>query len=152
MLPMVTQLTNRGSNAKPGLTRMLQTEPSTIPQTDERTRGGEMELMILRSREGPGRVFFLRSAASESKRILLRFFKGIDSFQESSSYPKFTVKDLNLKTWYGIPYMWTLKRNDTDELMKQKETYRLRKRTYDWQGDGMVREFGVDMYTLLCSE
>lgn len=50
MLPMVTQLTNRGSNAKPGLTRMLQTEPSTIPQTDERTQGGEMELMILRER------------------------------------------------------------------------------------------------------
>ena len=41
--------------------------------------------------------------------------------------------------------MWTLKRNDTDELMKQKETDRLRKRTYDWQGDGMVREFGVDI-------
>ena len=29
---------------------MLLTEPSAIPQTDERTQAGEMELMILRVR------------------------------------------------------------------------------------------------------
>ena len=28
---------------------------------------------------------------------------------------------------YDIPYMWNLKRNDTNELTKQKETHRLRK-------------------------
>ena len=36
---------------------------------------------------------------------------------------------------------------------KQKQTHRLRKRTYGcWgygQGEGIVREFGMDMYTLL---
>ena len=26
---------------------------------------------------------------------------------------------------YDIPYMWTLERNDTNELTKQKETHRL---------------------------
>ena len=28
---------------------------------------------------------------------------------------------------HDIPYMWTRKRNDTNELTKQKETHRLRK-------------------------
>ena len=30
---------------------------------------------------------------------------------------------------YDIPHMWNLKRNDTNKLIKQKETHRLRKRT-----------------------
>ena len=29
-----------------------------------------------------------------------------------------------------FPYMWTLKRNDTSEVTKQKETHRLREQTY----------------------
>ena len=33
-------------------------------------------------------------------------------------------------------------------LMKQKETYRFRKRIYCCQGEGIVREFGKVMYTL----
>ena len=41
-----------------------------------------------------------------------------------------------------IPYMWNLKRNDANELTKQKETHRLRQ-------DGAVRKFGMDTYTLL---
>ena len=51
--------------------------------------------------------------------------------------------------------MWNLKRNDTNELLftKQKQTHRLRERTYGYQGrrvgGGRVREFGIDMYTLL---
>ena len=35
---------------------------------------------------------------------------------------------------------------------KQKQTYRLRERTYGYQGgrvEGRDREFGIDMYTLL---
>ena len=28
---------------------------------------------------------------------------------------------------HDIPYMWNLKRNDTNEFTKQKETHRLRK-------------------------
>ena len=44
------------------------------------------------------------------------------------------------------PYMWNLKRNDTNELTKQKKTWRMRL----WLlGEGIVREFGMDMYTLL---
>ena len=31
------------------------------------------------------------------------------------------------------PYMWNLKRNDTNELTKQKETHRLREQTYGCQ-------------------
>ena len=35
---------------------------------------------------------------------------------------------------YDIPYMWNLKRNDTNELTKQKETHRLRKQLVVAQG------------------
>ena len=35
------------------------------------------------------------------------------------------------KTLFDIPYMWNLKRNDTNELTKQKATHRLREQTYD---------------------
>ena len=53
---------------------------------------------------------------------------------------------------HDIPYMWNLKRNDTNELTKQKETHRLRKPTHGCRGEGAVRDFGKDMYTLLCLE
>ena len=33
-------------------------------------------------------------------------------------------------------------------LTKQKKTHRLRKRTYGFWGEGIVREFGMVMYTL----
>ena len=45
--------------------------------------------------------------------------------------------------------MWNLKRNDTDERTKQKETHRLREQTYGCQGEGPVREFGMGIYTPL---
>ena len=58
--------------------------------------------------------------------------------------------------WYDIPYMWDLKRNDINELTKQKQTHRLQEQAYgccwgwvggeEW-GKGIVREFGMDMYT-----
>ena len=35
--------------------------------------------------------------------------------------------DREAEVSYGIPYMWNLKRNDTNELTKQKKTPRLRK-------------------------
>ena len=53
---------------------------------------------------------------------------------------------------YDIPYMWNLKRNDTNELTKQKETHRLRKQTYGCWGEGIVRDFGKVTYTLLYSK
>ena len=39
-------------------------------------------------------------------------------------------------TVYDIPYMWTLKRNDMNELAKQKETHRLREQSDDSPGEG----------------
>ena len=41
--------------------------------------------------------------------------------------------------------MWNLKRTDTTELAKQKETQRLRKQTYSFQGEGIIRDFGKVM-------
>ena len=35
-----------------------------------------------------------------------------------------------------IPYMWNLNINDTNELIKLKETHRLREQTYDCWGEG----------------
>ena len=56
---------------------------------------------------------------------------------------------------YDIPYMWNLKRNDTNELTyKTEETHKLREGTYGCQvggggGEGIVRKFGVELYTML---
>ena len=54
---------------------------------------------------------------------------------------------------YDIPYMWNPKRIVAIELTKEKETHRLREWIYGCQGEGWeegtVREFGMDMYTLL---
>jgi len=41
------------------------------------------------------------------------------------------------------------KRNHANGLTEQKETHRLREWTYGCWGEGTVREFGMDMYTLL---
>ena len=58
---------------------------------------------------------------------------------------------------YDTPYMWNLKKNDTNELSLQN-----RNRVTDFQNEGaydcqgwegwkgrIVREFGMDVYTLL---
>ena len=49
--------------------------------------------------------------------------------------------------------MWNLKRNNTNELKKLKETHRLREQTYDcwWEGwwERIIREFGRGISTLL---
>ena len=50
---------------------------------------------------------------------------------------------------FGISYMWNLKRNDKNELTKQKETHRLRKQTHGCWGAGIVKNFRKVMYTLL---
>ena len=47
-----------------------------------------------------------------------------------------------------------LKKNDTHELIKQKQTHRLRKQTYGYQkgkmlGEEIDWEFGIDRYPLL---
>ena len=48
-----------------------------------------------------------------------------------------------------MPYRWNLKRNSTKELTKEEETHRLRKQAYGSLGEGIVRDFGKLMYTLL---
>ena len=48
---------------------------------------------------------------------------------------------------YAILYMWNLKGNDANELIIEKATHRLREWTYGCQGEGIVREFGIDIYT-----
>ena len=48
-----------------------------------------------------------------------------------------------------VPYVWRLKRNDTGELTKQKETHRLRKRSYGCQRKGIVGSLGWDVYTAI---
>ena len=53
---------------------------------------------------------------------------------------------------YYFLHMWNLKRNNTNELMKQKETHRLSELTYSCWGEGIVRKFGKIMYTLLYSK
>ena len=51
-----------------------------------------------------------------------------------------------------IPYMWNLKGDDTNELIKQIQPHRFREQTYGCHGEGCVgrhREFGMDLYILL---
>ena len=51
-----------------------------------------------------------------------------------------------------VPYTWTLKRNDANELTKQRLTDLENELTgagLKDGGEGIVREFGIDMYTLL---
>ena len=49
--------------------------------------------------------------------------------------------------------MRNLKRNDTNELTKQKQTHRLTERNYGYwgrsQGERIITEFGMDTSTLL---
>ena len=49
------------------------------------------------------------------------------------------------ETLYDIPYMWYLKRNDTNELKEQKKTHRLRNQIYGCWKKGTVRDFGKVM-------
>ena len=51
------------------------------------------------------------------------------------------------KEKYNILYMWDLKRNGANELIKQKENHR--KWTHGCSGEGIVRDFAKVMYTLL---
>ena len=39
------------------------------------------------------------------------------------------------KILYDIPYMWNLRRNDTNELTAQKQTHRLREEAYGCHGE-----------------
>ena len=41
------------------------------------------------------------------------------------------------KISYDTGHLWNLKRNDTNELTKQKQTHRLREQTYRYQGGRM---------------
>ena len=45
--------------------------------------------------------------------------------------------------------MWNLKRKDTNELTKQKETHRLRKATHGCWGEGIVKDFEGHVHTAI---
>ena len=54
---------------------------------------------------------------------------------------------------YDLPYMWNLKRNDTNEFTYKTERLTdLEKGTYGCQWEGIVRDFGKVTYTLLYSK
>ena len=50
--------------------------------------------------------------------------------------------------------MWNLKRNDTNELTyktgRESQTWKTNLRLQGWGREGIVRDFGKVMYTLLC--
>ena len=54
-------------------------------------------------------------------------------------YMEWSKSDKEGEILYNILSMWNLKRNDTNELTKQKETHRLREGTYSCRGND-VRE------------
>ena len=45
--------------------------------------------------------------------------------------------------------MWSLKRNNTNELIQQKETHRVRKQTHGCQGEGTVRTVAGHVHTVI---
>ena len=59
---------------------------------------------------------------------------------------KWSKSDRQGEISYNILYMWNLKRNDTNEIIKQKKTHR--KWTHGCSGEGIVRDFEKVMYTL----
>ena len=62
-------------------------------------------------------------------------------------YIEWSKSDREREILYDIPCRWNLKRNDTNELTKQKENELMVA-----GGEGIVREFGKIMYTLLYSK
>ena len=50
---------------------------------------------------------------------------------------------------HDVPYKWNLKRKDTNELTKQKETHRLRKATHGCWGEGIVKDFEGHVHTAI---
>ena len=54
------------------------------------------------------------------------------------------------ETSYDTPYMWNLKRNNTNELAKQKETHRLRDKDRDKdEGKGQLGSLGQAVHTAI---
>ena len=49
------------------------------------------------------------------------------------------VSQMEKEKYSDIPYMWNLKRNDTNELTYKTETHSLRERTYGCWGRGRMR-------------
>ena len=78
------------------------------------------------------------------------------TWMDLESHTKWSKPDKEGEISYGIPYMCNLKRNYTNEFTKQKQTHRLREGAYGcvglrggkW-GEEIIKEFGIDMHTLL---
>ena len=65
---------------------------------------------------------------------------GLPVLQELSLYRKWEIS-------CDTSSMWTLKRNDTNELIYKTDSHRNELRFTSWEG--IVREFGIDMCILL---
>ena len=50
---------------------------------------------------------------------------------------------------YDIPYMWNQKRNNTNELTRQKRDSQAENKLRIARREGIIRDFGKVMYTLL---
>ena len=70
-------------------------------------------------------------------------------------HTKWSKSDRERQTSYNIAYMWNLKKMIQTKLFtKQKQSHKLRKQTYGYQGEGwggggIDWEFAIAMYTLL---
>ena len=105
--------------------------------------------MILRSREGPGRVFKdVQLQRAKEFFFYFFFFLGI----VFKNLPPTLSSQSKILIWkHGMASLiWGIWKEMKQMNLRNRK--KLRKRTYGCQGDGMVREFGMDMYTLLCSE
>ena len=59
------------------------------------------------------------------------------------------VSQTEEEKYHDIPYMWNLRRNDTKELAYRADSWTWEKELAVAAGEGIAREFKVDMYTLL---
>ena len=88
-------------------------------------------------------------------RSLKRMNNAIDSNMDGpqDGHTEWSTSDREGEISYDFPYVWNLKRIDTNELIKQNQTHRPRERIYGGQGEGwgqgIIREFGMDMHCLL---
>ena len=144
-----------------GLESLSQWRLVLMPGTPERnTTDATLGLALLQPRTSPkvatkdqglGEPGGLLSMGSQSRTRLKRL-----SSSSRACHTEWSKSDREGEILCDISYVWNLKRNDTNEFTYKRETHRLREWAHGCQGEGwvegIVKEFGVDMYTLLYLE